>query len=226
MTQPLTDAINALTRYANETTGASDTTLSDAVETLVEGYGQGGGGSVSQDAEGYIVLPVDGGGDSGMQILSEGTFIGSGNNLEVFEIGNKMARTDFIIKISAKETFPYDANYKFAIMYLYLFKEDGYFDLSSNGQKSPIADRSFTVDNDGTLTTVADGGYRFYCGFVRNGSWSNGSLSDFNIIKSDTGYSIRLRHGNPSYKFPSIEYEYSVTYFGTDAETDIIEVTT
>ena len=43
MPTPLTDAINALTRYANETTGASDTTLSDAVATLVEGYGQGGG---------------------------------------------------------------------------------------------------------------------------------------------------------------------------------------
>ena len=36
---PLTDAINALTRYANETTGQSDTTLSDAVGTLVAGYG-------------------------------------------------------------------------------------------------------------------------------------------------------------------------------------------
>ena len=41
---PLTDAINALTQYANETTGASDTTLSDAVGTLVAGYGGGGGG--------------------------------------------------------------------------------------------------------------------------------------------------------------------------------------
>ena len=40
---PLTDAINALTRYANETTGASDTNLSDAVGTLVAGYGGGGG---------------------------------------------------------------------------------------------------------------------------------------------------------------------------------------
>ena len=40
---PLTDAINALIRYANETTGASDTTLSDAVESLVAGYGGGGG---------------------------------------------------------------------------------------------------------------------------------------------------------------------------------------
>jgi len=42
MPTPLTDAIEALTRYANETTGASDTTLSEAVNTLVEGYGQGG----------------------------------------------------------------------------------------------------------------------------------------------------------------------------------------
>lgn len=44
-TTPLTDAIEALTRYANETTGASDTTLSDAVGTLAAGYGGGGGSS-------------------------------------------------------------------------------------------------------------------------------------------------------------------------------------
>ena len=43
-TTPLTDAINALTQYANETTGASDTNLSDAVGTLVAGYGGGGSG--------------------------------------------------------------------------------------------------------------------------------------------------------------------------------------
>ena len=35
----MTDSINALTAYANETTGAEDTTLSDAVHTLVNGYG-------------------------------------------------------------------------------------------------------------------------------------------------------------------------------------------
>lgn len=39
MSTPLTDSINALTTYANEVTGASDTTLSDAVHTLVSGYG-------------------------------------------------------------------------------------------------------------------------------------------------------------------------------------------
>lgn len=41
MSTPLTDGINALTAYANETTGASDTTLSDAVGRLCEGYNGG-----------------------------------------------------------------------------------------------------------------------------------------------------------------------------------------
>lgn len=39
MSTPLTDSINALTRYANEVTGESNTNLSDAVESLVAGYG-------------------------------------------------------------------------------------------------------------------------------------------------------------------------------------------
>lgn len=42
MATPLTDGINALTAYANEATGESNQTLSDAVESLVAGYGQGG----------------------------------------------------------------------------------------------------------------------------------------------------------------------------------------
>ena len=41
MSTPLTDGINALTTYANEVTGAEDTTLSDAVGRLCEGYGGG-----------------------------------------------------------------------------------------------------------------------------------------------------------------------------------------
>lgn len=42
MSTPLTDAITALTTYANSVTGASDTNLNDAVHTLADGYGQGG----------------------------------------------------------------------------------------------------------------------------------------------------------------------------------------
>ena len=44
MSTPLTDAIQALTTYSNTVTGASDTTLSDAVATLAAGYGGGGSG--------------------------------------------------------------------------------------------------------------------------------------------------------------------------------------
>lgn len=42
----LTDKINALTAYANGVTGESDTTLSEAVHTLADGYGHGGGDSI------------------------------------------------------------------------------------------------------------------------------------------------------------------------------------
>lgn len=63
MSQPLTDAINALTTYANEITGQSDTTLSDAVESLVDGYG-GGGGFKYQDFSGGNIQAIIGDGAS------------------------------------------------------------------------------------------------------------------------------------------------------------------
>ena len=51
MSTPLTDAINALTTYANSVTGESDTNLSDAVHSLADGYGQGGGSSWTKVCE-------------------------------------------------------------------------------------------------------------------------------------------------------------------------------
>lgn len=54
MSTPLTDRINALTAYSNQKTGASDTTLSDAVTRLVAGYG--GGASLPS-----IISKIDGG---------------------------------------------------------------------------------------------------------------------------------------------------------------------
>lgn len=57
---PLTDAINALTTYSNTVTGASDTTLSEAVATLASGYGGGSvdWGAVAQgdEPQGALVL--------------------------------------------------------------------------------------------------------------------------------------------------------------------------
>jgi hypothetical protein len=58
MTKVLTLKIEALTAYANTITGKSDTTLSDAVASLADGYGQGGqsyeGIEVVTDSNGKI----------------------------------------------------------------------------------------------------------------------------------------------------------------------------
>lgn len=59
MSQPLTDAINALTTYANEVTGKSDETLSDAVESLVDGYGGGGDSVWNKILDGTVTEIVD-----------------------------------------------------------------------------------------------------------------------------------------------------------------------
>ena len=59
MSTPLTDGINALTAYANETTGASDTTLSDAVGRLCEGYGGGIPSSLLAIADGEATISAD-----------------------------------------------------------------------------------------------------------------------------------------------------------------------
>lgn len=58
MSTPLTDGINALTQYANEVTGKQDTTLSDAVGSLVEGYG-GDGYSIDDIASGALTSLED-----------------------------------------------------------------------------------------------------------------------------------------------------------------------
>ena len=62
MATPLTDSINALTAYANEVTGGSDTNLSDAVHTLASGYGGGSGnvktGTFVGDGAKEVDLPI------------------------------------------------------------------------------------------------------------------------------------------------------------------------
>jgi len=54
----LTSRIQALTAYANEVTGESDTTLADAIATLAQGYGQGGGFDINDLADGTFPVGV------------------------------------------------------------------------------------------------------------------------------------------------------------------------
>lgn len=53
VTEDLADGIEAMTTYSNEVTGESDTTLSDAVRTLADGY-RGGGSGVEYETGIYV----------------------------------------------------------------------------------------------------------------------------------------------------------------------------
>lgn len=44
--------IELLTAYANNTTGAADTNIGDAIKTLCDGYGQGSGGNILEFVDG------------------------------------------------------------------------------------------------------------------------------------------------------------------------------
>lgn len=94
-TTPLTDAINALTRYANETTGASDTTLSDAVGTLVAGYGGGGGsewlfysnGASTWNGTRWNSIPLPNTLPSGGCVEAEMMIVAATNNPNILSVG-------------------------------------------------------------------------------------------------------------------------------------------
>ena len=94
---PLTDAINALTQYANETTGASDTNLSDAVGTLVAGYGGGGGSSYTLSIENatntkdkWNTMPLPNTMSSGGYFEAEVVLAEQTNNPNIISIGKTM----------------------------------------------------------------------------------------------------------------------------------------
>jgi hypothetical protein len=59
MSTPLTDRITALTASANATTGASDTTLTDAVGTLIAGFGGGKPSFVNNFEFGSFTVPEE-----------------------------------------------------------------------------------------------------------------------------------------------------------------------
>lgn len=60
MNTPLSDEIRALIAYANETTEGADSNLGDAVKTLCDGYGKGGGETAEPEAKDVNFYDYDG----------------------------------------------------------------------------------------------------------------------------------------------------------------------
>ena len=99
---PLTDGITALTTYANEVTGGADETLSDAVETLASGYGQGAniaqGTFMCEDINGVQTVDID--------------YAGAGYPLIIYICGTEYQETPVnstIHSVIAMKELPYNA---------------------------------------------------------------------------------------------------------------------
>lgn len=209
-TTPLTDAINALTTYANETTGESDTTLSDAVGSLVAGYG--GGGTTT---------------------VASGTFTGDGTNPTSggggILVGNKMPKTNFWVKIKAQSDseFTYDTYYKYSYMFCAVYSDMGHFDLSTVGDsKQLVSDLSINIDNSGTVSAVTSGTYIAQMTTVRNNSANNyGRPNNVKIDRKTTGFYFRIYNSNASYYYENgIKYDWELVYFGSDPTNDIVQI--
>ena len=199
----LMDATTA-TAAAGDITAPKTAMLADGVVTTGTGTGGGGGGG-------------------------ETTFTGGDAQDITISIGTKMAQRDFYLKITAQTgtEFTYDTYYKFADIIWLCLSGIAHYDLSTNGtKKTAISDLSYTVNNDGTITTSAVGDNVSVGSNIRNTSTTkNGSANQYKITKDNNGFSLYLGNSNASYRFPStVTYAYEIVYFGSNAATDIVEV--
>ena len=144
MATPLTDAINALTTYANSVTGESDTTLSDAVYSLAEGYGQGGTQKVVTS-----VLLNSSSGDANIADVADGSY--------------DLAHTDgFLIIRASGSTAPSTGSYTLN-NYFVPYKNKA--ELSSNykrynyknGTKEPNSFAPFETNGSVSYTMIQNG---------------------------------------------------------------------
>ena len=147
MSTPLTDSINALTTYANEVTGASDTNLSDAVHTLASGYGQGGGVNYL-DSVTRLSSIFNASHNMPQKIEFSPTQLVSGNNHGYFvtrayeDTTNERATIDLIVHF--QQTTPFGLRY-------FLYQAYGIKTVTLTGDLSVVTDYNYMLDYDANL---------------------------------------------------------------------------
>lgn len=202
--------LSALLTAANTKTGESDTTLTDAVQTLIDGYGGGGGGG------------------TGASEIASGTFTPSSNSTaQDIAIGKKMAQTDFLIVIYAGNgtEVAYDTTYKGLVGLIVCDKALGHFDLQTDGNKSPIGNLTYKLNQSGTITDKENFGIYGGSYSLRNNSASSfaADISHNKITRASSGFTLTLRWTSQNF-MSGITYNYKVLYYGTTPTTDIVEV--
>ena len=204
------DKLNSLLTAANTKTGESDTTLTDAMQTLIDGYGQGGGGGAVE--------------------IASGTFTPSTTAVsKSIAIGNKMAQTDFLVLVYADDEteIPYDGTWKGLIGVLVCDKTFGYFDLHEDvSNKAPTGKFTYKVNQDGTITDrEAPGIYGGSASLRNNAAYVSypADISHNKVTRSSSGFTLTLRWTSQNF-MSGITYNYKVLYYGSDPSNDIVEV--
>ena len=156
MSTPLTDSINALTTYANEVTGASDTNLSDAVHTLASGYGSGGASSWTKVAE------------TSYQVS---TTSGSATTVDTWETGHsELWTSDKWVCVRIRDTAGKRAGYFYGSDSFFVFLKDSSETSSSAGIRYCI--RSDSSSRYEVSANSASTGYGIYADLI----YSDGSV--------------------------------------------------
>ena len=203
--------LSALLTAANTKTGESDTTLTDAVQTLIDGYGGGGGGG------------------TGASVIASGTFTPSTTaTSQNVAIGKKMAQADFMILVYADDEteVPYDTTYKGLVGVMVCDKTLGSYDLQTDGNnKTSTGKLTYKVNQSGTITNKE--AFGVYGGSFNIRNNSTGSYYADNaqnkISRDSTGFTITLRWTSQNF-MSGITYNYKILYYGSNPATDIVEV--
>ena len=197
MSTPLTDSINALTTYANEVTGQSDTTLSDAVHTLASGYGGGGASNV--------VTGTFKGTTTGAAMDVDLAYAGNGYPLNVMiypkegaydsnsTIYTLLQRYCTILYVAIKDYVSTAPDYNGT------GTEDQYTTI--NRYKNSTSNYNTYGQNVSTSTPIA------------NGSNALASGSGKNVVAFKAKNKMSVYIANTSYGFPAnIEFKYQIVY--------------
>lgn len=203
--------LSALLSAANTKTGESDTTLTDAVQTLIDGYGGGGGGG------------------TGASEIASGTFTPSSDSTtQNLAIGKKMAQTDFLIVIYADNgtEVAYDTTYKGMVGVLVCDKALGYYDLQTDVSGKTVTGKiTYKINQRGTITDKE--AFGIYGGSLHLRNSSTGSvyadIAHNKITRDSSGFTLTLRWTSQNF-MSGITYNYKVLYYGTTPTTDIVEV--
>ena len=225
MATPLTDSINALTTYANEVTGASDTTLSDAVHTLANGYGgsatlitktitENGTYSAEDDsADGYssvtVNVPTGGGASSwtkvaetSYQVSTTGT---SASTVAMWETGHsEILTTEKILYVRIRDTAGKRTGY--------FYGSDNFFinaqpNIAYNDKGIRNAHRYTTSQNFASYASGATTGYGVYVDTV----YSDGRIrikeryNSINSLTIDGTYKVEVYLLDPPTGAPIFE---------------------